>query len=405
MVSPRNLRRRVTVFAAVAGLLVAASFFLMSAPAFTQTQSSQAPAPPQQETPPEAGGPQGSTSPIAVPKKKEEPPPPPKPKVKNPEGLGDYSLQVSVPLVNVPVLVTTHGGEFIPGLQKDNFRITEDGVPQKITNFQQAEAPITAVLLVEFASTNYSFIYDMLNNAYGFAQSLKPQDWVAVISYDMRPEIQQDFTQDKSRVVAALNHLRIPGFSETNLFDALYDTLDRLERVQGRKYVILMSTGCDSFSKLNYDQVLKKVKGTRDITIYAISVGQAIRLYAESRGLTRYLHCTGGMQTESTAQLDFLQADNQMSTFAKMTGGKVYLPRFAGEVRDIVGDISNSIRNEYEISYHSTNPKLDGTFRKIKVELVDAQTGGPIKMNVNGKPEKKYNIIARDGYTAKREVE
>ena len=381
MVSPRNLRRRVTVFAAVAGLLIAASLFLMAAPTLAQTQGSPTSAPPQQETPPEAGGPQGSTSPIAVPKKKEEPPPPPKPKVKNPEGLGDYSLQVSVPLVNVPVLVTTHGGEFIPGLQKDNFRVSEDGVPQKITNFQQAEAPITAVLLVEFASTNYSFIYDM------------------------RPQIQQDFTQDKSRVVAALNHLRIPGFSETNLFDALYDTLDRLERVQGRKYVILMSTGCDSFSKLNYDQILKKVKGTRDITIYAISVGQAIRLYAESRGLTRYLHCTGGMQTESTAQLDFLQADNQMSTFAKMTGGKVYLPRFAGEVRDIVGDISNSIRNEYEISYHSTNPKLDGTFRKIKVELVDAQTGGPIKMNVNGKPEKKYNIIARDGYTAKREVE
>ena len=405
MVSPRNLRRRVTVFAAVAGLLIAASFFLMSAPALAQTQGSQTSAPPQQETPPEAGGPQGSTSPIAVPKKKEEPPPPPKPKVKNPEGLGDYSLQVSVPLVNVPVLVTTHGGEFIPGLQKDNFRVSEDGVPQKITNFQQAEAPITAVLLVEFASTNYSFIYDMLNNAYGFAQSLKPQDWVAVISYDMRPQIQQDFTQDKSRVVAALNHLRIPGFSETNLFDALYDTIDRLERVQGRKYIILMSTGCDSFSKLNYDQVLKKVKGTRDITIYAISVGQAIRLYAESRGLTRYLHCTGGMQTESTAEMDFLQADNQLNTFAKMTGGKAYLPRFAGEVRDIVGDISNSIRNEYEISYHSTNPKLDGTFRKIKVELVDAQTGGPIKMNVNGKPEKKYNIIARDGYTAKREVE
>src|SRR5207237_10887377 len=117
-------RRRVTVFAAVSGLLIAASFFLMSAPALAQTQGSQTSAP-QQETPPEAGGPQGSTSPIAVPKKKEEPPPPPKPKVKNPEGLGDYALQVSVPLVNVPVLVTTHGGDFIPGLQKDTFRVTE----------------------------------------------------------------------------------------------------------------------------------------------------------------------------------------------------------------------------------------------------------------------------------------
>ena len=118
MISLRNLRRRVTVFAAVAGLLIAASFFLMSAPALAQTQGSQTSAPPQQETPPEAGGPQGSTSPIAVPKKKEEPPPPPKPKVKNPEGLGDYSLQVSVPLVNVPVLVTTHGGEFILACRK-----------------------------------------------------------------------------------------------------------------------------------------------------------------------------------------------------------------------------------------------------------------------------------------------
>ena len=96
------------------------------------------------------------------------------------------------------------------------------------------------------------------------------------------------------------------------------------------------------------------------------------------------------------------QRDDQTNGERDVTGG---FGDAASEVRDIVGDISNSIRNEYEISYHSTNPKLDGTFRKIKVELVDAQTGGPIRMNVNGKPEKKYNIIARDGYTAKREVE
>src|SRR5438067_13832597 len=102
MVSPRNLGHRVTVFAAVAGLLLAASLFLMAAPTLAQTQGSPTSAPPQQVTPPEAGGPQGSTSPIAVPKKKEEPSRPPKPKVENPEGLGDYSLQVSVPLVNVP---------------------------------------------------------------------------------------------------------------------------------------------------------------------------------------------------------------------------------------------------------------------------------------------------------------
>src|SRR5213082_64119 len=205
MVSPRSYQPRVTAFTAVFTAFALALILSLAMVGVSRAQSSPSSSPPsqQQEAPPEAGGPQGTTSPVAVPKKKEEPPPPPKPKVKNPEGLGDYSLQVSVPLVNVPVLVTTHGGEFIPGLQKDNFRVTEDGVPQKISNFQQAEAPITAVLLVEFASTNYRFIYDMLNNAYGFTQSLKPQDWVVVISYDMRPEIQQDFTQDKQRVVAA----------------------------------------------------------------------------------------------------------------------------------------------------------------------------------------------------------
>jgi hypothetical protein len=94
-----------------------------------------------------------------------------------------------------------------------------------------------------------------------------------------------------------------------------------------------------------------------------------------------------------------------MNTFARLTGGKAYFPRFTGQVPEIVGDISNTIRNEYAIAYHPSNSKQDGTYRKIRVELVDPTTGGPIRMNVNGKPEKDYKIIAREGYTAKREVE
>ena len=234
-------------------------------------------APQKPQAPPSAGGPTGDIGPIAVPKKKDEPEPPPSRRTV-PEKAPDYSLRVDVPLVQLDVMVTTKDGQFVPGLKKEHFRVMEDGQPQRVTNFQQAEAPITAVLLVEFAATNYgTFIYDTLNASYTFVNSLKPEDWVAVVAYDMRPEILVDFTQDKRALYGALGRLRIPGFSETNLFDALYDTLDRVDGLEGRKYVILVSSGCDSFSKLTYDKILKKVQATQNVSIFAVGTGQALR--------------------------------------------------------------------------------------------------------------------------------
>ena len=350
---------------------------------------------PEQQAPAEAGGPQGDIGPIAVPKKKpeEQKPVEKQPKIKNPEEIGNYSLRVDVPLVNVDVSVVTKDGQFIPGLKRDNFRIYEDGVPQKVADFSQSEKPITAVLLVEFAATNYYFVYDMLNSAYTFAQSLKPEDYVAVISYDMKSQIVADFTQDKRQVYAALNSLRIPGFSETNLFDALYDTIDRLEGVEGHKYIVLVSSGYDSFSKLTYDKALKKVQGSHDITIYAIGTGQAVREYYDSHG---YM--------SSLARLDYLQADNQMNTFARLTGGHAWFPRFEGELPEIFHDINASIRNQYTLAYHPSNPKQDGTWRKLKVEVVD-ETGSPLKVQDQHKKQVKYQVLARDGYRAKQEVE
>jgi len=352
----------------------------------TQQKPSEAP-------PPEAGGPGNDVGPYVIPKKKEEPPPPPAEKPKKVEGMPDYSINVEVPLVNLDVLVTTKNGQFVPGLKKDNFRVLEDGVAQPISNFSQAEAPITAVLLVEFASTNYQFLYDALNASYTFAGGLKKEDWVAVVSYDMRPHILVDFTQDKRAVYGALNQLRIPGFSERNVFDALYDTLDRLDRLEGRKYIILVSTGVDTFSKLNLDQILKKVKSTRNVTIFSVGIGRALVEWAEAHG---YLGSLGS--------LNYLQAENQLNTFSRMTGGRAYFPRFQGELPEIFRDIASDIRNEYNIAYHPTNAKLDGSYRKLKVELV-APDGGPLKIKDQKGHDLKYQIIARDGYTAKHTVE
>ncbi len=357
-------------------------------------QESESKAKPTQEPPPAAGGPSTDVGPIAIPKKKEEPPPAQPPRRRAPDDLPDYSLRVDVPLVNVDVTVLTKDGQVVPGLKQEHFRVLEDGAPQKVTAFQQGEAPITAVLVVEFAAINYDFVYDALTASYHFASSLKPNDWVAVVSFDMKTSILVDFTQDKRAIYGALGSLRMPGFSETNVFDALYDTLDRVDGIEGRKYVILISRGIDTFSKLTLDRILKKVKDTRDVTIFTISTGEALRLRAESRGMIGPI-----------GSLNFLQADNQMKHFATMTGGKWYKPRFEGEFPAIFREIAAITRNQYTLAYKPTNSTQDGSYRKIKVELVAPDGSGPLKVKNEKDKEVRVTVIAREGYTARRTVE
>jgi VWFA-related protein len=387
-------------------LLFALLLVVLSAFAFAQWSRAQAPssapAPAQQpdQTAPDSGGPGGDTGVIALPKKKENtedvpPPAPAAPKIKNPEGMPNFSLRIEVPEVTVDVgvlLEKTH--QFVPGLKPGNFRVYEDGVVQKVAGFKRVEAPITALLLCEFASTNYNFIYDMRNAAWSFAQQLRPQDYVAMMTFDMRTQIVTDFTQDKRQLYEAINSMRIPGFSERNLFDALYEAEDRLSRIEGRKYIILIASGRDTFSKLTLDKILQKVKATPDITIFAVSTGGAMRAITEGRG---------GMNSQMR-DMDYLQADNEMKTFASLTGGMWFAPRFVGEMPDIFQQINQNIRSKYQLVYHPTNPKQDGTYRKLRVELVDDE-GQPLRIQDEKHKPLKYDIIARDGYRAKQQVE
>jgi VWFA-related protein len=364
----------------------------------------QAPAtpPPQQpdQATPDSGGPGADTGVIALPKKKEKPddapaPAPAAPKINNPEGMSNFSLRIEVPEVTVDVGVLvekTH--QFLPGLKPGNFRVYENGVEQKVTGFKRVEAPITALLLCEFASTNYHFIYDMRNAAFAFAQQLRPQDYVAMMTYDMRTQVVSDFTQDKRQLYESINAMRIPGFRETNLFDALYESEDRLSRIEGRKYIVLIASGRDTFSKITLDKIMQKIKATPDVTIFAVSTGGAMRAMTEGRG------GLGGQMRD----IDYLQADNEMKSFASATGGMWFSPRFAGEMPDIFSTINQNIRSKYQLVYHPTNAKQDGTYRKLRVELVDEE-GQPLRVQDEKHKPLKYDIIARDGYRAKQEVE
>ena len=403
-----GLVARFTAVLAVSALVLGTVYVPVAAQDSTPAQQAptQENGKPKQDAPAEAGGPTDNVGPYAIPKKKpaeEAPAPPPPPKPKKVEDLPDYSLKVNVPLVNVDVMVTTKSGQFIPGLRQENFRIAEDGVPQEVKHFAISQAPITAVLLVEFASTNYVFMIDALRASYSFANVLKKDDWVAVEYYDMNPRILVDFTQDKGAIYGALNQMRIPGFSETNEFDALYDTIDRLDRVEGKKYIILVTTGIDSFSKITYDKMLKKIKDTKDITIFPISVGFMMREWCETNPSYYCRMMAHGMGIE-VHNIDYLQADNELRTFAAMTGGRAYFPRFQGEYPELFNDIASDIRNQYTLSYSPSNTKLDGTYRKLKVQVV-APDGGPLKVKDQKGKDVKYEVVAREGYTAKHTVD
>jgi VWFA-related protein len=357
----------------------------------------------QQNTTPSSGGPTGDLGPIAVPKKKDEAPkkeePPEKPK--KVEGMPEYTLHVNAPLVTLDVgVLNAKNGSSIPGLRKEYFRVFEDGVPQNISSFNPTEAPITAVMLVEFAKNFYGFEYDALYASSVFAQTLKKEDYIALISYDIRPHILADFTQDKREIYEGLRSLQWPMSGETDLFDALYDTLDRLDGVEGRKYIILISSGVDTFSKHTLDQTLKKVQAAKDTAIYTISTGAALREWAETHGAMGYL-CNF---TDLNCRMTYAQADNQLKSFSKMTGGKFYQPMFEGSFRDAFVDLAQTVRNQYSLAYHPTNPTQDGSYRKIKVELVGAD-GKPLKMRDEKGKEVKYQVVAREGYRAKHEVE
>lgn len=300
-------------------------------------------------------------------------------------------------MVSVDVAVVDSDGVFIPGIPDYHFQILEDGVPQKVQQVGQSEAPMTVCLLIEFSNLYQQYWtetwYQTLSATYGFVDTLRPEDWVAVVAYDLKPEILSDFTQNRRETHQALQRLQIAGYSESNLFDALAEMSTRMKDLEGRKAIVAITSGVDTFSKLTFKQAREKIQDA-GVTIHAIGLMQALREWYDARGFLGPI-----------ARMDFLQADNNLRTFTRETGGLSFFPRFYGEFPRIFQALNYVMRNQYVALYQPTNTKRDGEYRKIEVNLIDPQTGKELR--ITGKKGKriKYQIIHKEGYYAPREVE
>src|SRR6266446_2683454 len=290
------------------------------------------------------------------------------------------SLSIDVDLISFDVVVTDQSGNPISGLEKPHFRVFDDDVEQNVTNFSPAEAPLTVVVLAEFSNTFGYYFDDVVGPAAGFINSLRRDDWAALVAFDIRPEILTDFTKNKAELFDGLRRMRIPAYRETCLYDAVYDTLKRLDKVDGKKSIFLLSTGLDTnISKHTYGEALKKAE-TSDTMIYSVGMGQLARLYYETR-------------LSNLDQITFLQADNVLRSLSDVTGGASWFPRFQGEYPGIYQQVSANLRNEYSIGFVPKVRKTDGKLHKLRVEVPN------IDVNHDGKPD-KLKVRHKKGYYA-----
>lgn len=295
---------------------------------------------------------------------------------------GRAAIRLAVEQVRLDVTVQDKKGNLITGLQKENFEVYEEKVRQEITHFEPVEAPMTAVLITEYSKVLYwEWLYEALMASYTFVDQMREGDWVGIIAYDIRPEILVDFTQNKGEVYNALRRLNYPAYRESNLYDTIFDTLDRVQEVDQRTAIILLSTGVDTFSKKNLGETLDRVKRANAV-IYPVSLGGNLRARAD-----QYM---GAIQ-----RMDYLQGDATLKAFAKYTGGEAFFPRFVSQYPDIFQTISTLLRHQYSLGYVSSHTAKDGKYRKLKVD---------VKVDIDGDGKlDELKAIHREGYLSEKD--
>jgi len=291
------------------------------------------------------------------------------------------SIAVESNVVNIDAVVTDQDGDILANLKKENFRVLDNNQPQQISNFAPSEAPITIVILMEFSQLGGEwYAYQAKTWAYSFVGHLSDKDYVALKTFDLKTHVLVDFTRNKQEVAQAAAGLYFPDFHEANLFDALLETLDELRNVKGKKSILLLASGYDTFSRHTLDQTLRRVKET-EVPIFSVGM-------AEERNV----------RSPRGDNINYLQAKNQLTTFADLTGGYAWFPRFQGEMGEIFNSVATFLRSQYTLGFTpSSSP--DGKYHKLKLEIVD-EAGNPLLQPDKKGKMKKVIVIARQGYTS-----
>jgi Ca-activated chloride channel homolog len=242
-------------------------------------------------------------------------------------------------LVTIKLLVQDPSGYFIPNIRRDNFVVYENGVRQKNATVEIEHAPVSLALLMEYGGR-----YRGLNRTFGEKVStaghqlldvLGREDKIAIWKYGDRVEQLADFSQGHETLDRLFYTLEAPEVSEANLYDALISILENMRRVAGRKAIILISSGVDTFSKATYEDALKTAQDC-NTPIYIVSLGPVLREAATLYGTTG-----------SLAGIDWKRVEGELLEIARISGGRMYSPATTIDVSAAYDDMMENLRVRY----------------------------------------------------------
>ncbi len=308
------------------------------------------------------------------------------------ESTGRFTVDVETIVVNV--LVTDRNGKPLPGLQKESFRIFEDGEEQVIQNFFPVDAPFSVGLLLDTSYSTVGKLARIQDSAIAFLNQIHPDDEVMVISFDDDVYLDTDFTRNKEAVQRAIKMTR--SGQSTQLYEAVYLGMQQLREQPHRKVMVLFTDGVDTTSPTSSAKETVDVAKEAEVTIYTIFFNTKADTLARLRNPSsggpgplgtppsspfpfpmpmpqptpdpggRYPDEAGREQVER----EYMKAQNYLSELAEVTGGA----RFdaAGNLSDLgeaFSKIAEEMRSLYTIGYVPSNLEKDGKFREIKVEV------------------------------------
>ena len=279
----------------------------------------------------------------------------------NPES--ETTLKVNVDLVNVIFTATEGNGRLVPGLNKEDFLVEEDGRKQEVSHFaREVTLPLTLALLIDTSPSVQSVLELEKQTAIEFLYStLHKEDLALVMNFDRGVSLVQDLTSDIRRLSKGIQSIAIGG--GTSVHDAVFLASDeKLKRETGRKAIILISDGGDTTSKLKIKDATESAQRA-DVIIYAISNSSGGPFFG------------GGGD------------DGTLKRYAEATGGRAFFPSKPQDFKKAFDAIQEELRSQYILSYSSTNTMKDGGYRALRVSVPN---------------QKNLKVRAKKGYYASK---
>jgi Ca-activated chloride channel homolog len=307
------------------------------------------------------------------------------------------TIRIDTDLVTVDAIVTDRDGNRITGvLRASDFTIYEDGVRQAINSFSATDAPFNLVLLLDTSGSASPEIELMRRAALRFLDELRPRDRVAVIQFSKEVELLKELTSDRAEIEGALRLLK-PG-SGTAFYDSLKLAVDEVfNGVEGRKAVVALTDGVDSFGHTTFEQILTEIESSNVLTYFLqldteefTQAGMTRDCSDEShfefsrKQFKKYLteygkgdvmsenqpHCRlPRLERMQINRLLYESARRELREMADKTGGRVYPVKDLRQLEPAYSQIAAELRTYYSMSYYPTNEKHNGKWRTLRVKV------------------------------------